>query len=65
LAGADNSGCKANVRFRCKPAKVLIPFHAQPEARNQMWVELQGLEKTFGIRSVLNWTVTTARRERL
>jgi len=46
-------------------AKVLIPFHAQPEARNQMWVELQGLEKTFGIRSVLNWTVTTARRERL
>ncbi len=44
---------------------MLIPFHAQPEARNQMWVELQGLEKTFGIRSVLNWTVTTARRERL
>lgn len=30
-----------------------------------MWVELQGLEKTLGIRSVLNWTVTTARRERL
>jgi len=59
-------GCRGSKDgSRCKPAKVLIPFHAQPEARNQMWVELQGLEKTFGIRSVLNWTVTTARRERL
>ena len=45
--------------------KVLIPFHAQPETRNALWSELQDLDKASGMRSVLNWTVSTARRERL
>lgn len=43
-------------------AKVLIPFHAQPEERNPLWSELKDLEQASGIRSVLNWTVSIARR---
>jgi hypothetical protein len=47
-----------------KAVKVLIPFHARPEARPALWSELSRLAATgFGV--ALNWTISTARRERL
>lgn len=44
--------------------KVLIPFQAQPQARHALWRELSGITGT-GCTVALNWTISTARRERL
>lgn len=44
--------------------KVLIPFHAQPQARNALWRELSVITEP-GRTVALNWTISTARRERL
>ena len=44
--------------------KVLIPFHAQPQARNALWRDLSRITGT-GCTVALNWTISTARRERL
>ncbi|MEJ8849869.1 EthD domain-containing protein [Variovorax rhizosphaerae] len=45
--------------------KVLIPFHAQAESRDVLWCELRRVAATTGDKLALNWTVSTARRERL
>ena len=44
--------------------KVLVPFHAQPQARQALWRELSRIAQT-GCTVALNWTISTARRERL
>jgi EthD domain len=44
--------------------KVLLPFHAQPQARDALWREMSRITGT-GCTVVLNWTISTARRERL
>ena len=44
--------------------KVLVPFHAQPQARNALCRELSGITEP-GCTVALNWTISTARRERL
>jgi uncharacterized protein (TIGR02118 family) len=45
--------------------KVLIPFHAHADARATMWSELERAAEAAGARLALNWTVSTAKRERL
>jgi hypothetical protein len=45
--------------------KVLIPFHAQAKTRDTLWRELRRAGATTGDKIALNWTVSTARRERL
>lgn len=45
--------------------KVLIPFHARAETRDTLWRELRRVAETTGKEIALNWTVSTARRERL
>jgi hypothetical protein len=45
--------------------KVLIPFHAQAETRDTLWRELRQAAATTGNKIAMNWTVSTARRERL
>jgi len=45
--------------------KVLIPFHAQAKTRDTLWRELRQVTVTTGNKIALNWTVSTARRERL
>jgi hypothetical protein len=45
--------------------KVLIPFHAQAQARDALWRELSRIAETSGCTVALNWTISTARRERL
>lgn len=47
-----------------KGVKVLVPFHARPEARHALGAELARMAKT-GCEVALNWTISTARRERL
>jgi len=44
--------------------KVLIPFHAPPEARDALWHDLSRVAEA-GYAVALNWTTSTARRERL
>lgn len=44
--------------------KVLIPSHAQAEARHALWHALSCITES-GITVALNWTISTARRERL
>ena len=44
--------------------KVLVPFHAQPQSRQALWRELSRIAQT-GCTVALNWTISTARRERL
>lgn len=46
------------------PVKVLIPFHARADMRDTLWSELQRIAAD-GINIELNWTVSTAKRERL
>lgn len=43
---------------------VVIPFHAQPLARHALWRELSRITGS-GCTLALNWTISTARRERL
>lgn len=45
--------------------KVLIPFHGQAGVRETLWSELWRVAEVSGTRVALNWTVSTARRERL
>ena len=45
--------------------KVLVPFHAQRESRDTLWRELRRVASNAGHEIELNWTVSTARRERL
>jgi hypothetical protein len=47
-----------------RSVKVLIPFHARPEARDALWRDLSRVAET-GCKVALNWTLSTARRERL
>jgi len=47
-----------------RAVKVLVPFHAQPDVRDVLWRELTRLTET-GCTVALNWTISTARRERL
>jgi hypothetical protein len=44
--------------------KVLIPFHAAPEARDALWRDLSSIAGT-SYTVALNWTISTSRRERL
>ncbi|MDR6858622.1 EthD domain-containing protein [Variovorax guangxiensis] len=46
-------------------AKVLVPFHAQPSAREEFWRDLQQVAGSMHSTIALNWTISTARRERL
>lgn len=48
-----------------KAVKVLIPFHAPADARDALWCELSRVAEMTGNKVALNWTVSTARRERL
>jgi len=48
-----------------QPVKVLIAFHAQAKTRDALWRELRRVADTTGNKVALNWTVSTARRERL
>jgi hypothetical protein len=45
--------------------KVLIPFHAQADAREALWENLQHVADSTKTRVALNWTASTAKRERL
>ncbi|WP_177142649.1 EthD domain-containing protein [Variovorax sp. YR216] len=45
--------------------KVLILFHAQADAREALWVDLQRAADAIGVQVALNWTASTAKRERL
>lgn len=45
--------------------KVLIPFHAPADARDALWSELQRVSDATGTKVALNWTASTAKRERL
>lgn len=46
-------------------AKVLVPFHGKAEARDALWSELALVADTTGTKVALNWTASTAKRERL
>lgn len=46
-------------------AKVLVPFHGRAEARNALWSELARVADATGTKVALNWTESTAKRERL
>jgi len=48
-----------------RSVKVLIPFHALAETRDPLWKELRRVAEAAGNKIALNWTVSTARRERL
>jgi hypothetical protein len=48
-----------------RAVKVLIPFHAQAQARDVLWRELSRVAETGSCAVALNWTISTARRERL
>jgi hypothetical protein len=48
-----------------RAVKVLIPFHAQAQARDKLWHELSRVAETGCCAVALNWTISTARRERL
>lgn len=48
-----------------KFVKVLIPFHARAETRVTLWREVRRVAETTGYKVALNWTISTARRERL
>lgn len=45
--------------------KVLVPFHAQADTREALWSDLQRIADSTEAKVALNWTVSTARRERL
>lgn len=45
--------------------KVLIPFHSEADVRESLWRELQRAAETVQAKVALNWTASTARRERL
>lgn len=45
--------------------KVLIPFHAEANSRKALWSELQRVAQAAETKVALNWTLSTARRERL
>ena len=45
--------------------KVLIPFHGQAEVRETLWSELRRVAEAARTAVALNWTVSTAQRERL
>lgn len=48
-----------------RKTKVLVPFHAAPEVRGALWRELFELATRTGQSVMLNWTSSTACRERL
>lgn len=45
--------------------KVLVPFHGQAEVRGRLWSELARVADATGTKVALNWTASTAKRERL
>jgi len=47
------------------PVKVFVLFHAKAEAREALWSDLQRSAASSGTKAALNWTVSTAKRERL
>jgi len=45
--------------------KVLVPFHADADAREPLWRELQRVSQSGDAKVALNWTASSAKRERL
>lgn len=45
--------------------KVIVPFHASPEERDELWRDLSRLAVSDRVLATLNWTVSTAKRDRL
>ncbi|MFD0881562.1 EthD domain-containing protein [Variovorax dokdonensis] len=45
--------------------KVMIPFHAEADVRDSLWRSLKHAAEALNAKVTLNWTVSTARRERL
>lgn len=45
--------------------KVMVPFHAPADARESLWRDLRRTGPAICTGVTLNWTVSTARRERL
>lgn len=45
--------------------KVIVPFHATPQTRKELWRDLSRVAAETRTSVSLNWTTSTARRERL
>ncbi|MDM0113716.1 EthD domain-containing protein [Variovorax sp. J22R133] len=48
-----------------RAVKVIVPFHASSQSRESLWRELLRIGDETNTRVALNWTASTARRERL
>ena len=48
-----------------RAVKVIVPFHSASQSRESLWRELLRIGEETDTRVALNWTASTARRERL
>jgi len=48
-----------------RAVKVIVPFHSSSQSRETLWPELLRIGEETCTRVALNWTASTARRERL